>query len=192
MFEQAKADWLAALADPSPVARINQRLLLKAHGSEFGYRRVYEPAQIGVSSGLSRTEILGPAVAETSGKKRLLVPNGFAAVIEEINYHYREASGGSLGSNIPASVLELQLGGEVLSRFPAWRLDAFHKGAGGDGLMFGAIPLSVWLENGKAVQLYLTGGGGSDSMDVRVSLTVRFEPLWLMQAAGLVNQHEPA
>lgn len=189
MFEQAKSDWLGALGDPNPSVRIQHRLLLKAHGSEFSYRRVFDPKQVAVSSGLARTLILGPAVSAT-GAVQLVIPDGYVAFLEEVAYHYQEASGGSLGSNIPASQLELQVGNEALSRFPSFRLDAFHK-ASVDGLMFGTLPLGIVVERGQDVKLYLTGGGGSDSMTVRVSLTVRFEPLWLAKAAGLVLQSEP-
>lgn len=194
MFEEAKRDWLDVFQNGSPMERIQQRLLLKATGSEFAVKRVYEPKRIGQTTAPATTAglvILGAEPAdESAGDKKLIVPKNSVAELVELNYYYREAAGGALTSNINASTLELVVGPEAQADFPKFQLQDFHRGQADNGLMFGALPLGIAVPPERPIALKLTGGGGSDSMDVRVSVVVRFEPLWLYKAAGLVRQRD--
>lgn len=191
MFDKSQSEWLQLFSHPEPSVRLQHRLLLLQNGSEFSERRVYDPRRLAVASDLAETVLLGakPTAAEiTAGSRVIQIPSSQVAIIEELNYFYRESSDGALTSDINGCTLELQVGSETTARLPKFTLDAYHRGA--TGLLFGTYPLGLILQPGKLPTLKFKGnGGGGDSMDVRVSVTVRFEPKWLMQAAGLILQN---
>lgn len=193
MFQDAQQSWIEVFRDGDAALKVNHRLLLKAHGSEFAYRRVYEPRREAVASDLAETTLLGADVTAaqlSAGSRKLLVPNHEVLVVEELNYKLEEASGGTVTSDMEAGTLEVLVNGQTDARLPKFTLGNYARGA--NGLNFGTLALG-WILPPRALLSikYAGGGAGGDSLNLYLSLTVRHEPLWLMQAAGLVLQGNP-
>lgn len=193
MFQDAQQSWIEVFRDGDAPLRVNHRLLLKAHGSEFAHRRVYEPRRVNVASNLAETTLLAADVTAaqvTAGSRKLVVPTDEVLILEELNYNYRENGGGTVTSDMDAGTLELLINGQADYRLPKFTLNNFARGD--NGLKFGTLALGWILPPRALLSLKFAGGGaGGDAMDVYCSLTFRHEPLWLMQAAGLVLQGNP-
>jgi len=193
MFEEAQQSWLRVFEHGDDATRINHRLLLKTHGSEFARREYPEARRVNVASNLARTLLLGPKPTNAelaAGSKRLVVPSTEIAVFEELNFLYRENAGGSITDAINACTLEVLVNGETPKGLDKFTLNNWKRGE--SGIAMGALALGIILPPQATLRIYFKGeGAGGDAMDLHVSPTIRFEPLWLMKAAGLVLQRSP-
>lgn len=190
MFAQRQQQWVQVLADP--VMGPMLRLQLLENGSEFKQRRVLDAKRLAISIADDAAVLIGPDVTAaqiTAGSKRLRCPEQQVIVLEQLNYWYEEAAGGTIVAAVDANKLKLEIDGEQLGHFPEFALSDYHRGDA--ALRFGAIPLGIVAGTEQAITLTLTpsapGGGGTDVANVYVSLVVRLEPRWLFAAAGIVE-----
>lgn len=189
MRDQNRADWIAAL-DGDPVAgqRVNQRILLRANGSEFAQRRALEAQQVNQSTADGDAVIL---IGEDSAAlTRLVIPNGKVAFVQEMNFDIQTTGGGDPLPDDLATKLLLTVNGEQLAALPEFALSEHPRGSA--GLKYGALPLDIIVPPGGKLKLTSRANGtGATAFDLDVTLLIRFEPLWLALKAGLVDVQSP-
>lgn len=182
MYDQLREKWLKALGDP--LLGPQQALLLQETGSPWGWREPLQPRVVNHATDGATTELAGASPAATG--RALTVPTQEVLIVEQLDYWYREAAGGSLTTAINSATLELLVDGKGDRRLPKFTLDYFARGDA--ALRFGKLPLGWVIPRGKQVTLKLVPSGtAGGNFDLYVDLLVRREPLWLMQAAGLLE-----
>lgn len=184
---RGRDQWLKLLSDP--VLGVQTRLMLRDVGSEFAVRQVLDCKRESHATNGAAATLIGPAVSvsdQAAGSRKLVVPAGEVLILEELNYWYQEDAGGSLTAAINGCKLKLLLGKEQLPELPEFTLADYHRGDA--SLRFGAIPLRRWVSSQEDVTLTFTPSGTAGGLlDLYVSLSVRKEPRWLMEAALLVD-----
>lgn len=186
-FDQLKQKWLQALADPMQGPA--QTLLLTETKSPWGWRESLQPSVINHATDGAAVNLIGPA-ASGSGNRKLTVPSQEVLIIEQLDYWYREAAGGDLTAAINGATLQLLINGKGDRRLPKFALDYFARGDA--VLKFGKLPLG-WVVpvNAKVALNMVPSGTAGGNFDLYVDLLIRREPLWLMEAAGLVQPSRP-
>lgn len=183
---ERKQRWIDRLADPE--LGLQHAVMLQDVGSEFKRYATREGRRVGIATDAAEAVLIGDVAASlvTLGSRRLVVPTGLCMKVEQLNYYYREAAGGTLTEAINAAQIILKTGGKQVQELPGFRLDEFD--VGDSALRFGAIPVGLWVtpERQLSVTLKPSGTAGG-SFDCRVSLVLRFEPREIAQAAGLID-----
>jgi hypothetical protein len=187
MYAERKNQWLQNLADP--VLGPQLRLMLIETGSEFRQRRVIDTKREALATNAAAAVLIGQNLADAviaAGSVNLKTPEQSCLILEQLNYWYQEADGGDLTPAIEGAKLKLEIGGEQDPILPEFTLNGYHRGD--SALRFGALPLGLVVPPEQALTLTLTPSGtAGGSFDLYVSLVLRLEPLWLMDAAGIAR-----
>ena len=186
-FDQLKQKWLAALNDP--LQGPAQALLLTETKSPWGWRQSLQPSVINHATNGDTVNLIGPA-ASGAGNRKLTVPSQEVLIIEQLDYWYQENAGEDLTAAINGAKLQLLINSKGDRRLPTFTLDYFARGD--SVLRFGKLPLG-WVVpvNGTVALNMIPSGTAGGVFDVYVDLLIRREPLWLMEAAGLVQPSRP-
>lgn len=186
MFAELKQKWLAALNTPQRV--IENAILLTETKSPWGWRETLQPKVEGHATDGAAVDLIEPGA---SGDNRdLTIPESDVVIVEQLDFWYEEAAQGDLTAAINGTKLKLLVNDEEDRRLPEFAVDYFARGD--SVLRFGKIPLGWVVPRNQAVKLVMTPSGtAGGSFNLYVDLLVRHEPLWLMEAVGLLDAGSP-